>query len=238
MGDFDFLGFLFNGKHSFLDFGIYRTSDGSRYNANMAPTLTEKTAEVPGGNGMYYFGTQHKQRQFSVNIAFDNMSEVTYCEMRKWLSGKEIGELSFDERPYVVYGAKVTGTPTLKTICFDEDGKRVYKGEGTVQFTCYYPYGHTSTKLLADDSMDLDDVELSTSRENEYTISTKLKDRLGLRFAISSNFYSDTSILFINGKEILSYNMKRNQFIFCENQYISLDYNFFIFDWDRSSGKM
>ena len=153
--DLDFLGFLFNGKHSFLDFGIYRTSNGSRYNENMAPALTEKTAEVPGGDGMYYFGTQHKQRQFSVDIAFDNIPEETYREMRKWLNGKEVGELSFDERPYVVYGAKVTGTPTLKTLCFEEDGKRVYKGEGTIQFTSYYPYGHTPTKLFVEKEMTL-----------------------------------------------------------------------------------
>ena len=57
-------------------------------------------------------------------------------------------ELSFDERPYIVYDAKVTGTPTLKFICFDENGQRIYKGEGTVQFTAYYPYGHTPTKLF------------------------------------------------------------------------------------------
>ena len=42
-----------------------------------------------------------------------------------------------------MYSAKVTGTPQLKTICFDESGKRIYKGEGTIQFTCYYPFAHT-----------------------------------------------------------------------------------------------
>ena len=28
-------------------------------------------------------------------------------------------------------------------LCFDENGKRIYKGEGTVQFTAYWPYAHT-----------------------------------------------------------------------------------------------
>jgi hypothetical protein len=56
----DFLAFSFNGKHSWDDFGIYRVSDGNRYNENLSPTLTDKTAEVPGGDGMYYFGTYHK----------------------------------------------------------------------------------------------------------------------------------------------------------------------------------
>jgi hypothetical protein len=34
--------------------------------------------------------------------------------------------------------------PQLKTLCFDdENGQRVYKGEGTIHFTCYYPFAHT-----------------------------------------------------------------------------------------------
>jgi hypothetical protein len=42
--------------------------------------------------------------------------------MRTWLNGKGIHDLVFDECPYKVYSAKVTGTPQLKTICFEEDG--------------------------------------------------------------------------------------------------------------------
>ena len=29
--DFDFIGFTFNGKHSYDDFGIYRTSNNDMY---------------------------------------------------------------------------------------------------------------------------------------------------------------------------------------------------------------
>ena len=65
--------------------------------------------------------------------------------MRQWLSGDGIHDLIFDELPYKVYSAKVTGTPQLKTLCFDKDGARVYKGEGAIQFTCYYPFAHTPT---------------------------------------------------------------------------------------------
>jgi hypothetical protein len=49
--DYDFIAFSFNGKHSYEDFGIYRISDGSRYNENLIPTLTDKIADAPGGNG-------------------------------------------------------------------------------------------------------------------------------------------------------------------------------------------
>lgn len=140
--DMDFIGFQYNGTHSSY-YEIFRTSDGSRYNDNLIPQLMDKTADVPGGDGQYYFGSSYKTRQFSISIAFENLSEKKYREMRTWLGGKGIYDLIFDEAPYKVYSAKVTGTPQLKTICFDQEGERVYKGEGTIQFTCYYPFAHT-----------------------------------------------------------------------------------------------
>lgn len=140
----DFLAFSFNGKHSWDDFHIYRTSDGDRYNENLTPTLTDKTAEVPGGDGMYYFGTTHKQKDFNISFAFDSLTEVQLKELKKWLNGKEMGDLWFQETPYKVWTAKPAGNSSIKYIPFDdENGQRVYKGEGTVQFTAYWPYAHT-----------------------------------------------------------------------------------------------
>lgn len=150
-----FIGFTYNGKHSIDDFGIYRTSDGNRYNHNLIPQLNDKTADVPGGYGQYYFNSTYKTRQFLIPIAFDNLSEDKFYEMKQWLNGTEIHELSFDERTEVKYSAKVTGTPQLKFVCFEEETKstnqwgkiivttrNVYKGEGTIQFTCYFPFGY------------------------------------------------------------------------------------------------
>lgn len=142
--DMDFLAFSFNGKHSWDDFRIYRTIDGDRYSENFAPTLNDKTAEVPGGDGMYYFGTTHKQRDFNISFAFDHLEEAQLREMKKWLNGKEMGDLWFSEAPYKVWTAKPSGNSAIKYIPFnDEDGQRVYKGEGTIQFTAYWPYAHT-----------------------------------------------------------------------------------------------
>ena len=70
--DYDYIAFSFNGKHSFEDFGIYRTSDSnSGYNETLTRTMTDKTAEVPGMDGQYYFGTQQKNKTFTVKFAFD-----------------------------------------------------------------------------------------------------------------------------------------------------------------------
>ncbi len=140
----DFLAFSFNGKHSWDDFHIYRTSDGDRYNENLTPTLTDKTAEVPGGDGMHYFGTTHKQRDFNISFAFDSLTEVQLRELKKWLNGKEMGDLWFQEEPYKVWTAKPTGNSNIRYIPFDnENGQIIYKGEGSVTFTTYWPYAHT-----------------------------------------------------------------------------------------------
>jgi hypothetical protein len=54
---------------------------------------------------------------------------------------KQIHDLIFDEVPYKIYSAKVTGSATIKYLVFEEkNNKRVYKGEGSVQFTCYNPF--------------------------------------------------------------------------------------------------
>lgn len=185
--NFDFIGFTYNGLHSYTDFKIYRTSDGSRYNDNLLPTMINKTADVPGGEGQYFFNTQHKEKQFTISIAFDELDEKKYKDMRGWLDGKGIHDLVFDEHPYKVYSAKVTGMPQLKTLCFDdEDGQRMYKGEGTIQFTCYYPYAHTPTVKngMAFDGRILDNY--TDENKAQWSAASQIPARES--FTIGSNF--------------------------------------------------
>ena len=145
--DYDFIAFSFNGKHSYEDFGIYRVIDGDRYNIELSPEINDKTAELTGSDGMILFGTNNKTRVFNVNFAFDNLTETKLKELRQWLNCKGVYDLWFAEYPYKVYSAKVTGQPNIKYIPFDgndsNNNETIYKGEGTVQFTCYYPYAHT-----------------------------------------------------------------------------------------------
>lgn len=148
--DYDFMGFTYNGVHSIRDLQVYRVSDGSRYTFDLVPAITDKTMEIPGNDGMYFFNSYHKQRQFSINIAFNHLTETNLRRLRQLFNGKTVGELIFDEMPYKAYAAKITGTPTIKAICFDEEIsegsrtlERIYKGEGTIQFTCYLPYAYS-----------------------------------------------------------------------------------------------
>lgn len=154
----DYVGFTFNGTHS-SQLGIVRTSDGSRFNENLLPTIQDKTVQVPGGDGTYYFGSFYTQKPFNIQFAFDDLTEQEFAELKKWLGDKKIHELIFDETPYKAYQAKITGSATMKYIPFEEGTtNRLYKGEGSVQFTAYYPYAKSTFKFL-DESEDANKLE-------------------------------------------------------------------------------
>lgn len=149
----DFYGFTFKGHHS-ADLNIVRVSDGNRYNDLLVPSFQDKTVQIPGGDGTYFFDSFYTERTFSVNIAFDSITETNLREIRNIFSARNIGELIFDEAPYKAYWAKVQSAPQLTYLCFDEKraGKtvRIYKGEGTIQFICYYPFAHSVHKFLSE----------------------------------------------------------------------------------------
>lgn len=144
----DFMGFTFKGVHS-SDLNIVRTSDGSRYNSELLPSFNDNTVAVPGGDGTYYFGSYYNQKTFPIQFATDELSEAQFRQLRQWLGDKGIHDLIFDEAPYKVYSAKIAAVPNFNYICFDEGtDHRTYKGEGTIQFVCYYPFARSRWKGL------------------------------------------------------------------------------------------
>ena len=67
----DFLGFSFNGVHS-SRLGITRVSDGDRYSEELFAEISDRTNEIVGNDGENYFGSEYKDKSFSINIAFDS----------------------------------------------------------------------------------------------------------------------------------------------------------------------
>lgn len=150
MKDFigDYMGFTYNGIHSSA-LGIVRVSDGSRFVEDLLPAMQDKTVPVPGGDGTYYFGSYYTQKIFKVSFAFDSLTEEQLQNLKRHFSDKKIHDLIFDETPYKVYSAKVTGIATLKYIPFAEGvTNRIYKGEGNIQFTCFEPFARCRYKTL------------------------------------------------------------------------------------------
>lgn len=134
----DFLGFTFNGIHS-SDLGIVRTANGlSEY--KMLPTLKDNATDRPNNDGQYYFGSNYSKRDIPVNFAFDHMTESQFQALRRMANDKQLHRLQFDEFGDKFYVAKITGSATMKHLAFVEGGDRIYKGEGTLTFSCLYPY--------------------------------------------------------------------------------------------------
>ena len=172
----DFIGFSFN-EHRSESLGIVRVSDGSRYNEDLVPTTQDKTVQVPGGDGFYYFGSDYTQRQFSINIAFDELTEKQFRELQQVFGTKELGKLVFDERPYKYYMVK-SGKPQLKYICFGKEGERIYKGEGTLTFTAYYPFAKSIFKFLN---------EYGHKNKDEWQQASGMKAEKGIYDIVSNN---------------------------------------------------
>ena len=149
----DFVGFKFNEHHS-LDFGIYRVSNGSRYQESLIPTFSDYTSEVQGRDGTHYWGSNFKAKTFDFSLAFDNLTEQKLREMRQWLATPKLSKLIFDETPYKYYMGKVSAEPKIDYICFDvfdsKEGrnKRIYKGECSVSISCFYPFARSVHKFL------------------------------------------------------------------------------------------
>ena len=168
-----FLGFTYNGRHS-SELGIVRINTGNRAEMPLSPSFKDSTAEVPGGKGLYYFNTQIQQRQFTINFAYDDLAEEDVRELREWLNPLEQGELIFDEEPYKAYMVKPNTQPKLSYLVFDREistndpkrnieagdppviympsivtsSGRLYKGEGAIGLTAYYPYAKAPFKII------------------------------------------------------------------------------------------
>ena len=172
----DFIGFSFN-EHRSESLGIVRVSDGSRYNEDLVPTTQDKTVQVPGGDGFYYFGSDYTQKPFTIPIAFDGLTEKQFRELQQVFGTKELGKLVFDERPYKYYMVK-SGKPQLKYICFGKDGERIYKGEGTLSFTAYYPFAKSIFKFLN---------EYNDKNKDEWKEASGMKAEKGTYDTVSDN---------------------------------------------------
>lgn len=187
--------------------GIIRTSDGDRYNINLVPPMNDKTADVPGGDGQYYFGTYHKPKVFDISFAFDDLTKDGLRKLKQTFAGKEMREFVLSEELNKVYMVKVTSQPNIKALCFGDGQEEVYKGEGSVQFTAYWPYGRDKTTTIIKE-VDVKDEETTTT-----TLSLTNIGDIPAHFIFSANPELEVSkIKFgsieISGKDITDWNSK------------------------------
>lgn len=245
----DFTGFSFAGVHS-SRLGIIRVSNGDRYNEILRPEFEDKTNTIPGGDGLYYFGSNFQSKTFSISIAFDHMTEKQFRLLQRIFSTKESCDLIFDERPYKVYSAKLSQPIELNYICFNEHKKsiqtprdgvrvierddewnitreqvepyttleekeRIYKGEGTIDFVCTYPFARQQFKILDqygpfeplyDNFGRITSYNANRSESNPITIYTNINEWAEASGILSYNNFQEKQIDQVISSSVTGYN--------------------------------
>lgn len=105
-----FVGLTYDGVHS-SELGLYRVSDGSRYNEDLLPSFSDKTTERTGADGMYFFGSNYQQKNWTIEFAFDHITKEQLLKIKKLFGAgaKKPKQLIFDEdREYNSIGIEDT----------------------------------------------------------------------------------------------------------------------------------
>lgn len=143
----DFLGFQLGNVHS-SQLNITRVSSGDRYSETFIPNFSDSTAQVPGGDGVYYWDTFYTQKPFTIDFAFDDLRDEDIRKLRQVFGFKGVQELIFDEATYKKYYVKCSAPPTLKYISFPFEEIKIYKGEGSINLVAYYPYALSTKEIV------------------------------------------------------------------------------------------
>lgn len=171
----DFTGFTFGGVKS-SDLGIIRVSGGDRYEEQLSSEIKDRTVEVPGLNGEYYFGSDYGPRTIDIEIAFDSLTEEQFRKLRKTFNTKRNKILIFDERPYKKYIAKLESPIELSYVCFDEpvktigterDGLRIIDRTET-----------TTTEVIDGEEVEITDVTITREQVTPYVIDHSRTQRI------------------------------------------------------------
>lgn len=146
----DYIGFTFGQYHS-SDLGLYRVSDGSRYQREVSATTEDRVLRIEGSDVSHFIEARLEPRTISLNIAYDNLSEEQVSLIGRVFDGKQVKPLVLDELPFKAYYARVQRGVELSFVPFGTIyGERVYKGEGTIEFILYDPLAVSTGKYLSD----------------------------------------------------------------------------------------
>lgn len=165
-----FLGFTYNNIHSSV-VGITRAQNGQMED-KIVPQIKDLVAERQGVDGSYYFGSIYPKREFVINFAFEAMTKEQLRLIKNFWKDGNFHALIFDEAPYKVYYARITGNRTFSFLEHETEEGSVQGGEGSFVFTCYYPYAKSSYEYVEDYTTDrvlfwAADDEIGWYNENE-----------------------------------------------------------------------
>lgn len=207
----DFLGFQLGNVHS-SQLNITRVSSGDRYSETFIPNFNDSTAQVPGGDGVYYWNTFYTQKPFTIDFAFDDLRDEDIRRLRQVFGFKGVQELIFDEATYKKYYVKCSAPPTLKYIGFPFEEIKIYKGEGSINLVAYYPYALSTKEIV-----------ISGEKEQELNNMGDLEVPIKIYYAINNTNKNINLELNTNNKTTGILNIENINKINIDDTYICID---------------
>lgn len=135
----EFIGFTFNNIHS-SSLGIVRISKGGLLNQPFLPQGKDMIDDGVAKDETYYFGSNNFTLTFTIDYIYGPITETQFQQLKGFCKTKGVAPLLFDEYLHKTYLAKITGSAVSYYNIYDFNGERKYRGEGSLTFTCYYPY--------------------------------------------------------------------------------------------------
>lgn len=139
----EYIDFKFGDKWA-SEFNLVTVSTGDRYSPPVFGSIQSNTSSVAGKRGVYKWRTQLGEKQFSISIAYDNLSIRDVSKIKTWLCPTKVKKLIFSDEPYKFYYACLSSDPKFEYLPFiEESGKMVgtkqvydgcYRGELTLDF--------------------------------------------------------------------------------------------------------
>lgn len=185
-----FIGFEFDGIYS-EDLGIKRVSSGNRYNIFLKgeeQVYSNDSQKI----GINFFKSDRTIKKYSLNIAFDKLTEANFNKMRKLFDAEKQGYLILDEEPYKKIKVKCDGSNQIKWLCFMEKGQRIYKGEGTLDFTNYTSSWEWVSPYLDYYYDNIDNSAIEISQLERYN---ELFAKTNLFFPVSGQYFNKELII-------------------------------------------
>lgn len=165
-----YTGFTYNGVHS-STLGIYRVSESNRYKYTITPDSQDYVVDIPGSDLQIFFNSKFKTYEISISYAFDSLDEYMFHRLRQFYKARVAYPLILDENPYKVYTVTSKNNQIIKYNVFDEEGKRIYKGEGVLVFTVLSPFAES--RFNYEESYSRANLEEWTDKVNDFTVRQK-----------------------------------------------------------------
>lgn len=153
--------------------GLTRICNGNRNQEGLLPSIKDTTTDIPGRDGQYYFYSTFDKKQFTINYAFDALTEVEVDRIKVWLGDKKLHQLGFAEdigaliNPQVSYTLKPNGPYSITGIFVNESRyskiEEFFQDYGKGQYSLVYKQsgqGAGQTVSLICPSTEIDEGDL------------------------------------------------------------------------------